>query len=423
VIEFVHLLPRPPLFAGIRVFFVNPPKVDIDLGGLGGLLNIGLIRNKILTVITKEISNVCVLPKRIGICMAKEESNIFRIKAPRPEGVLELTVVEAKGLRLDMCGDDNSCDPYCEIVFAGQVVSTQHLKKTFEPGWSETFTFIVDSKQAQELHFSVFDEDETWLTSSKSNNLLGKGMVGVEALLKSPDVWWPLSTDDSGDKDLGKIHFRATWRPFSLRQDPDPDKKALLFVGLYGAHELPRLRRGQNEPKHWATVAVTDDKVEHPPQETGRVGAPPKDLDVSGRKRTMEKKSSLLFERGLTTEEVADILDTEAATIEALNRVRSTKTEACLDDDIEGAHHVLWEAPFNFLLERPRAARVEVTIWRDIAGPQTIKLGTYKCSVDELLRTPKHSVTFKRPVEMVTETGSRIVLEAMCQLRGLQEAY
>ena len=131
VIEFVRLLPRPPMFSGLRIYFTNPPEVGLTMGGgLGSVANLSVIKKQILGVVSQQIGNVLVLPNRIAVALQQEE-NVFRIKAPRPEGVLRVRVEEARGLKpvdFSMFNRHGTSDPYCVITFGATTWRTPARK-------------------------------------------------------------------------------------------------------------------------------------------------------------------------------------------------------------------------------------------------------------------------------------------------------
>ncbi len=84
-----------PLIGGLQVFFMRQPEIDFDLGGAANLLEIPGIHGLLMGAIDDQVAKNLVLPNKLSIILSDQVS-AERVKMPTPEGVLAITVVEAK---------------------------------------------------------------------------------------------------------------------------------------------------------------------------------------------------------------------------------------------------------------------------------------------------------------------------------------
>lgn len=92
------LMGKVPLVGGVELSFANPPKVDLDLSGLGGnIADIPGIDGAVRKVINDLIASVIVTPSRVVVPLAAEpEIDVTRMRSPRPEGVLRISVLQVQ---------------------------------------------------------------------------------------------------------------------------------------------------------------------------------------------------------------------------------------------------------------------------------------------------------------------------------------
>ena len=106
VIELVKLSQKPPWFSGLRVYFPDPPVVDLSIHStVVGLLSVKMDRFKetmIQVLRDRIIARSAVLPNRfcmgVGDCMDE-----LLLRHWHPEGVLRVCILKAQGL-------SNPCD-------------------------------------------------------------------------------------------------------------------------------------------------------------------------------------------------------------------------------------------------------------------------------------------------------------------------
>ncbi|RUS77875.1 hypothetical protein EGW08_014349, partial [Elysia chlorotica] len=160
-VVFKPLINRPPLIGGMRVFFLNNPDLDFDLTSLANAFDIPGLSDMLHSIIMEQIANLMVLPNVLPIKLA-EGIDLNKLKYPQPQGVIRITVIEAKDLvaeDISIIGKGTS-DPYVVLRVGSKSVKTTVKDKTLSPVWNETFEMIVDSADGQLLYIEVFDDDQ-----------------------------------------------------------------------------------------------------------------------------------------------------------------------------------------------------------------------------------------------------------------------
>ncbi|GFR74432.1 extended synaptotagmin-like protein 2 [Elysia marginata] len=210
-VVFKPLINKPPLIGGMRVFFLNNPELDFDLTSLANAFDIPGLSDMLHSIIMEQIANQMVLPNVFPIKLA-EGIDLNKLKYPQPQGVVRITVVEAKDLMAEdiaLIGKGTS-DPYVVLRVGAKTVKTTIKDKTLSPVWNETFEMIVDSADGQLLYIDVFDDDQ----GSKDDEL-GRVSMDLTKLKEEgfEDEWLPLE-----DVKQGTIHVQLTW--LWLANDP-----------------------------------------------------------------------------------------------------------------------------------------------------------------------------------------------------------
>jgi len=168
--QLMDFLNRPPFFSGVSVYMTNPLEFDIDWTGALDVLDLDVIEAVIHKEVNKAMSQILVLPARIGVPIDKGEGamSLFNFKRPAPVGLLRLKVKRVSGLR----GDDfafstlwtgkRTSDPYVFIEFGGkQWRTTTKNGARGEAMWDgEQYFFFVDEPGDQLFRITVFDDDQ-----------------------------------------------------------------------------------------------------------------------------------------------------------------------------------------------------------------------------------------------------------------------
>ncbi|KAK9076418.1 hypothetical protein SSX86_004752 [Deinandra increscens subsp. villosa] len=98
-----------------------------------------------------------------------------------PEGVLEVSLVSAKGLEnTDIIFN---MDPYVILTYKTQEKkSTIASGKGSNPVWNETFLFDVSGKDSTDLRIKIMDSD-----GSSADDLVGHASIPLDALFRDAD--------------------------------------------------------------------------------------------------------------------------------------------------------------------------------------------------------------------------------------------
>mmetsp|Transcript_4970 Transcript_4970/g.14522 ORF Transcript_4970/g.14522 Transcript_4970/m.14522 type:complete len:781 (-) Transcript_4970:69-2411(-) len=381
VIELIRMVPRPPFFSGIRLYFPNPPEVDLQVESamLGLNMSFAFIRGTIIQALSGVIAKSVVLPNRFAFTFAKD-LDPFPLRHPRPQGVLRVAVLEARGLRDP--GRMLSVDPFVAVSVGSTTWSTPPAKGTLSPRWdgSAVHDFFVMDRLAQVLRVEVRDADNGYLGSQalKKSDFLGRVEATIADLVDAQhgsvpcERWLELGAD--GREGLGEVRLQVQWRPLAnvknlslgLASNPEENcwtlgKKEtstwVLFIGVYAATMLPPAPDGT---RHWVSVAVAEAEGGG---ELARVET------VAGRSLTpVQKDLEALCHLGLSAQAMAEALGCDVARVlgyldrrEGHPSLSSSAVRGSLVD-------VEWDAPVLLLLESVRSVRMTATVWRE-GGP------------------------------------------------------
>ncbi|KIH49793.1 hypothetical protein ANCDUO_20131 [Ancylostoma duodenale] len=114
------LLPYPPMVGGVSGSFLEMPKIDFNLTGMGEMVELPGLMNAIRSVVNSQVAALCVLPNEIVVPLAPNV-DVTKLFFPEPDvrifGVIRLKIIEAKNLEnrdISFIRKGKS-DPYCEI--------------------------------------------------------------------------------------------------------------------------------------------------------------------------------------------------------------------------------------------------------------------------------------------------------------------
>ena len=156
-----------PFVGACTVSFLKPPDFDFDLDGLGNALSIPGVSLLLRHVIQDQLEQTIVMPNSLTISLVKNLDNIkyrkIRRERPKdvvssvvgiPSGVLNVNIVEAKGLEnkdIAALGQGKS-DPYAvlDIVSDGDTCSftTQVISNSLHPTWNVAVDLPVDNPES-----------------------------------------------------------------------------------------------------------------------------------------------------------------------------------------------------------------------------------------------------------------------------------
>eukprot|EP00746_Dinoflagellata_sp_MGD_P137334 gnl/MRDRNA2_/MRDRNA2_71132_c0_seq1.p1 gnl/MRDRNA2_/MRDRNA2_71132_c0~~gnl/MRDRNA2_/MRDRNA2_71132_c0_seq1.p1 ORF type:complete len:701 (+),score=161.14 gnl/MRDRNA2_/MRDRNA2_71132_c0_seq1:93-2195(+) len=424
VIELVLLKPAAPMFSGLRIYFANPPRLDLDIAGnLGVALSLGVIKKTILGVVEQAVCGAVVLPNRIAVPL-DPDINVFRIKSPRPAGILRVAVLEAKGLAAvdtSRWSSTVSSDPYCQITCGAEIWRTPTIKTELNPKWADAGgnvkDFVVTDMDSQALIIEIYDEDYTWTGSATQSDMLGQIVLSFKDVVNAgKEGWWKLKPGDGESQvdragDLGSVKLQAEWRPFRSATDShgkpplqdrwtvhnaDTDEvSALFFMGLYGSEDLPPAPQGT---QYWASVTCTGRKDSEEERETPKVlgiseahGSLGSDEQIDDKHDKLRKRVDLLQKANVPPEITAEVLNISVRNVTAhIERRDSAKWE--------DKQRAVWEAPMMFFLSDLKTAECTIKVWQnDGSGPKLIGSSNYH--VSDLTLLPKNTTVLEMDLE------------------------
>ncbi|KIH51747.1 C2 domain protein [Ancylostoma duodenale] len=239
------LLPYPPMVGGVSGSFLEMPKIDFNLTGMGEMVELPGLMNAIRSVVNSQVAALCVLPNEIVVPLAPNV-DVTKLFFPEPDGVIRLKIIEAKNLEnrdISFIRKGKS-DPYCEIQVGSQFLKTRTIDNDLNPVWNEYFEAVVDQAHGQKLRIELFDEDQG------QDEELGRLSIELKDIQArgSVDNWFPLEGCKHGD-----LHLKATWMNLSKDrrhlekqqwesewlQADKPIHPALLMVYVDSVSDLP----------------------------------------------------------------------------------------------------------------------------------------------------------------------------------------
>lgn len=379
VIELIHMVPQPPFFSGVRLYFPNPPKIDLQVESemLGLNISFAFIRGKIIQALSGVIANKVVLPNRVAFAL-NQELDPFPLRHPRPQGVLRVVVLEAKDLRDP--GRMLSVDPYVTVSVGSTSWNTPPAKGTLSPTWDDAVNdFFVMDRLAQVLRIEVRDADNGYLGSQalKKTDLLGRVEATIADLVDAQDGatpcerWLRLAVDGA---EFGEVRVQVQWRPLAtvknlssaLASNPEENCWALgkkntaawvLFVGVYSATMLPPAPDGT---RHWVSISLTDADSE---QQVAQVNSA-----IGCSKAPVQKDIDRLCRLGLSDESMADTLECDVSRVRRYLKRRSQSADPYTppsDASCRSLVDVEWDAPTLLLLESVKSIKMTATVWRE----------------------------------------------------------
>ncbi|KAH7731441.1 C2 domain-containing protein [Aphelenchoides avenae] len=241
------LLPYPPMIGGISGSFIELPKFDFNLTGMGEFVQLPGLISAIRSVINAQVANLCVLPNKIVVPLAPDV-DVTKLYFPEPDGVIRLKIVEARNLEnkdVSMLLRKDRSDPYCEVRVGSQLYRTRTIDNDLNPVFNEYFEAVVDQASGQKLRIELFDEDR-----ASADEELGRLTVPLESVRQAGviDRWFHLEACKHGE-----LHIKLAW--FNLSSDEKyltqqsweaewqsadkPVHPAMLMVFVDNVSELP----------------------------------------------------------------------------------------------------------------------------------------------------------------------------------------
>lgn len=256
------LIHNLPLVGGIQVYFLNSPNVDFAVGGLANVTDLPGISGILRRVIVEQLANFIVLPNMVSVPFVHNiPMKIF--KCPEPEGILRITLVEARNLmRMDFgfFGTPGKSDPYVTLSVGAKKFKSQIVKKTIDPVYGETWEAVVEVVKGQRLDIEVWDFDQ-----GMADEFMGRASVPIVALADrgETDLWITLEEATSG-----KVHIQTQWLTMSTDLEDYEDRveeaharhlsTAVLMVYVDSCKHLPLAKSGvSSKPDPIVQIKIT----------------------------------------------------------------------------------------------------------------------------------------------------------------------
>ncbi|CAD6188572.1 unnamed protein product [Caenorhabditis auriculariae] len=256
------LLPYPPMVGGVSASFLEMPKMDFNLTGMGEMVELPGLMDAIKSVINSQIAALAVLPNEIVVPLAPNV-DVTKLYFPEPDGVIRLKIIEARNLEnrdISFIKKGKS-DPYCDIQIGSQFLKTRTIDNDLNPIWNEHFEAVVDQANGQKLRIELFDEDQG------KDEELGRLAIDLNSIQArgSIDKWYPLEGCKHGD-----LHVKAMWMNLSsdlkqlekqewesewVGQQTKPIHPALLMVYIDSVSDLP-YPKSKLEPSPFVEVSL-----------------------------------------------------------------------------------------------------------------------------------------------------------------------
>ena len=196
-------------------------------------------------------------------------NNCQVFKCPEPEGVLRITLVEAKNLmKMDVgfLGNPGKSDPYVILSVGANKFKSRIVKKTVDPVYGETWEAVVEVVKGQILDIEVWDFDQ-----GMEDEYMGRASVPICSLADrgASDLWITLEEATSG-----KVRIQAQWMTLSTDRDDYNDRveeahgrqlsTAVLMVYVDSCKQLPLAKAGvSTKPDPIVQVSISS-SAEYP---------------------------------------------------------------------------------------------------------------------------------------------------------------
>ncbi|GAX16522.1 hypothetical protein FisN_7Lh245 [Fistulifera solaris] len=172
-----------PCVSAVQLFFIDPPKLQMNFTGLAEIADIQLIKSKILAGIGTALKNVVVAPYSYVAAKVDPDCDYFNVYRP-PISVLRVTLLSGEGF-VDaprILGRDDVPDVFCKIALgASDPLRSRTVWNNNSPLWDrdEFFDFLLYD-YGQSIFLQAWDESNGALDSDDD---LGKAEITVRELL------------------------------------------------------------------------------------------------------------------------------------------------------------------------------------------------------------------------------------------------
>eukprot|EP00929_Paragymnodinium_shiwhaense_P020195 TRINITY_DN13531_c0_g1_i1.p1 TRINITY_DN13531_c0_g1~~TRINITY_DN13531_c0_g1_i1.p1 ORF type:complete len:694 (-),score=170.95 TRINITY_DN13531_c0_g1_i1:163-2175(-) len=317
-IQLGPIIGESPVVGGIVVYFLDPPKLDLDFTGLGNVADVPGLAGIVRSTIDSSIASAVVLPNVISVPLGTKQQGVdpALLSQPRPMGIMRAQPVSATGLMaMDVSFFKKSTsDPYVRLRVADREWKSSVVDKTLAPVWKDTdiVDFVVFDRD-QKVMAELFDHDG--LTADDALGAV-KPLTVVDALAVSGDALGlrgPKSDSLDADPKRGTVKMRFDW--LSIKPQAFGSDGCLVVVEV--KEVLLPARLGEN-----AMVVVKVNDVEKRTPVVAKIEKPDNELDLDetvtrqealaevvlrGKKEKIDEETMARI-TGLDVDEVRDIL-------------------------------------------------------------------------------------------------------------------
>jgi len=201
------LISQIPLIGGVQVYFLKPPEIDYNLGGVAGALEIPGLSRIVERIIIDQIKNFVVLPNKFSLSLVDAIPK-KTLKCPDSAGVLRVKLLRAANL-VDKDGlGSGVSDPYVLMTVGAHTHKVPTKRDTCDPVWERdnVFDFPIEVVQGQELLLEFYDDDDR-----KDDEFMGRAKIQTSVVAERGHVegcWIELR-----DTEHGKVMVDLSWLP------------------------------------------------------------------------------------------------------------------------------------------------------------------------------------------------------------------
>jgi len=301
----IHLKPlikRFPFVGGFEFYFLNTPKLEYSLGGIGTFGDAPGAYDLVRSIVQDKIRARFVWPNRFKLYFPLPEYQFFAkwsYMLPKPAGLLSVQLKEARNLlkKDKHFGGSGKSDPYAVVSVGERKMSFRnaYAPKTVDPIWNYSTSFLMENPTGQNLKIEVYDFD-----SGSSGDFLGVTSVSLPSVLEKGEVekWVSL-----GEVKHGDIHLACQWKPAKVIEDEAKVKAVIASVfvdgctGLQGGNGngscsiYPRLKISLNGRPDDEFVTLPKTKTENPSFEQGWMMTSQNPLEDEVRVQVLDAKN------------------------------------------------------------------------------------------------------------------------------------
>jgi len=235
------LLPVDPCFGTGQVFFLDAPKMNMQMMRMKELGPVGNLLTKVIEGVVRNIlQDGYILPNRYLHKVRKDLAleTLVLMKSPPPLGVLLIHVLEGRNLKAaetSVMGTKSS-DPFVEVKIGHGKARSSTVGGTLDPKWNDKPIAMFVYNVAQLVRITVYDDNVL------GSEVLGM-LVGYNVFLfcqathgKTEGEWFEMTDPHDTKVKVGQLKLRAEY--FDVA-DLQPDGQADDSTSREKAKEKP----------------------------------------------------------------------------------------------------------------------------------------------------------------------------------------